>query len=148
MRRHRIRPPGVEIWRLADRVNEPLKGFGEKGFFKMFARKDRADIYKAAGALHLIHRRQEVATVARVAEILDWTFPRARTALVALRERGAVERLRITNSFRLQTPFDSRCDPPLDESHFTPAGNESDPRLDGSDAHGQGDELDERRKAA
>ena len=148
MRRRRFRVPGVEVWRLADRVNEPLKGFGEKGFFKMFAREDRADIYKAAGALHLIHRRQEVATVARVAEMLDWTFPRVRTALVALRERRAVERLRITNPYRLHTPLDPRCDPPLDESHFTPAGKESDPRLDRVETMNVEAERDKRRRAA
>lgn len=130
MRRRRIEPPGIEIWRLGEHVETGLERFGEDGFLKMFAREDRADIYKVAGAVYLIKRRGEVATVACIASLLDWPFPRVRTALCALGERGAVQRVRIPNPSGRRVGLDWNRQHPGEAAHFEPAGNESDPRLD------------------
>ena len=131
MRRPRFREPGIEIWRLRAGIDEDLERFGEAGFIEMNRRSDRPDVAKVVGALHLVLRRKEVATVARVASVLDWPFPRVRTALCALEERKVVHRKRIPYPYSPRAAVLGGSDSSrFDESDFTPAGRSDDPRGD------------------
>jgi hypothetical protein len=127
----RLKIHGVSVYRLREGIDEDLAGFGEDGFIEMNSREDRPDIAKVVAAIHLIGRRREVATLACIADVLDWPVPRVRTALSALLERRVVRVKKIHNPYPpMQYRSFAREKAPLDPSDFVPAGNGDDPRGD------------------
>lgn len=127
----RLKQHGVDVYRLREGIDDDLMGYGEEGFVEMIERKDRPDIAKVVGAMHLLGRRYEVATVANIAGVLDWPFPRVRAALCALRERKVVRRKKILNPYSpLAYRFRRAEKAPFQPADFEPAGNSDDPRAD------------------
>lgn len=125
----RLKEHGITIWRLRDGIDEDLARFDEDGFADVLDRDDRPDAAKVVAALHLIGRRKEIPTLARIAGILDWPFHRVRTALSALEERKAVRRKKVRNPYPMLTSGpDRRCRAPFVPSDFEAAGDGSDPR--------------------
>jgi hypothetical protein len=127
----RLKQHGIDVYRLREGIDDDLEKHGEEGFIEMIRRDDRPDIAKVVGAIHLLGRRFEIVTVANIAGVLDWPFPRVGTALCALRERKVVKRKKILNPY---SPYSYRLDrqrkAPLQKADFTAAGNEDDPRAD------------------
>lgn len=127
----RLKQHGIDVYRLREGIDDDLERFGQKGFEEMIRRNDRPDIAKVVAAIHLLGRRFEIVTVANIASVLDWPFPRVRTALCALRERKVVRRKKVLNPYPSHTyRFKPYRKAPLQKSDFVAAGNEDDPRCD------------------
>jgi hypothetical protein len=125
----RLKEHGITIWRLREGIDEDLERFDEDGFSDVLDRDDRPDAAKVVAALHLIGRRKEIPTLARISGILHWPFHRVRTALCALEERKVVRRKKVRNPYPFLTSRpDSRCRAPFGPSDFQAAGDASDPR--------------------
>ncbi len=125
----RLKEHGITIWRLRETLDANLEEFGEAGFIEMIQREDRPDMAKVVGAIHLIQRRKELATLAQIAAVLDWPHGRVRTALSALEERRAAKRSRIRNPYRpYSVAFSKELKSPLSPDDFVAALDPSDPR--------------------
>lgn len=127
----RLKQHGITIWRLRERLDLDLEEFSEAGFIELIEDDDRTDIAKVGAALHLIQRRREIATLARIAAVLEWPYARVRTALSALEERKTVKRTRIPNPYPPHAyALDKSQKAPLAAEDFVSACDASDPRDD------------------